>query len=115
LAVLFGPLALVGLAAYLAVALAGAARIAVTLRRPTELPLAFWLIVVMHACYGAGVFRGLTTRRRAVAAARAQRRHGLDVPTVMGRRRGGGVRRWRGPAWAPAVDVSPTPDDDMYG
>jgi hypothetical protein len=55
----FGPAAAVPVVAYLAAVLAGAAWIARTLRRPGALPLAAGLLVVLHACYGAGVVRGL--------------------------------------------------------
>ncbi len=79
-----GPLAFVGLAAYLLVVAAGAARIAVTLRRPTELALAFWLLVVMHVCYGAGLARGVTSRRGGAASAQAQAWHGPEVAQVLG-------------------------------
>jgi succinoglycan biosynthesis protein ExoA len=57
------PLALVPLAVYLGGVLAGAARIAATLRRAHALPLAAALTVTVHVCYGLGVLRGLASRR----------------------------------------------------
>lgn len=54
-----GPWAFAPLVAYAGVVLAGAVRIARTLRRSDALPLAAVLLVVLHACYGAGVLRGL--------------------------------------------------------
>ena len=57
--------ALAPLAAYAAVVGVGAVAIAATLRKPTTLPLAAALIAELHVCYGAGVLRGLTERRRA--------------------------------------------------
>ncbi len=56
--------ALAPLAAYAAVVGTGAVAIAATLRKPTTLPLAAALITELHVCYGAGVLRGLTERRR---------------------------------------------------
>ncbi len=87
----FGPVALVGVVAYLAVTLAGAVRIALTLRRPSELPLAWALIVGMHLCYGAGFLRGVLSRRTPVAEARARAWHGPDVAQILGQRRMRGV------------------------
>ena len=55
-----GPPALLPLAAYVAAVVAGAAWIARTLRRPGAFPLAAMLLLVLHACYGAGVVRGLS-------------------------------------------------------
>jgi GT2 family glycosyltransferase len=52
------------LAAYGAVLGAGATAIAATLRKPSTAPLAAALIAELHACYGAGVLRGLTERPR---------------------------------------------------
>ncbi len=80
-----GPASLIGVLAYLAVASAGAVRIAATLRRAGELPLALWLIIVMHCCYGAGFVRGIVSRRTPVAPARARVWHGPDVAEVLGR------------------------------
>jgi hypothetical protein len=54
-----GPVAAVPAAAYGAAVLVGSAWVARTLRRPGALPLAAGLLVVLHACYGAGVVRGL--------------------------------------------------------
>ncbi|HET8930801.1 MAG TPA: glycosyltransferase [Acidimicrobiales bacterium] len=81
----FGPVALIGVAAYLLAALAGAARIAYTLRRPSEIVLAFWLLVVMHCCYGAGFVRGVASRRTPVAPAQARLWDGPDVAQILGR------------------------------
>ena len=72
LTVAVGPVALVPLAVYLAAVGACAAWIARTLRRPGQVPLAAWLIVVLHACYGTGVVRGLLSPRRDVAAPEAR-------------------------------------------
>jgi hypothetical protein len=101
--------ALLGVAAYLLVVFAGATRIAVTLRRPTELPLAFWLIIVMHVCYGAGVVRGLASRRGGEPSAQAQAWHGPDVAHVLGRSTAVQVP----PAIARAVEVAPNAADDV--
>ena len=54
-----GPPAAVPLVVYAAAVVAGAAWIARTLRRLDALPVAAVLLVVLHACYGAGVVRGL--------------------------------------------------------
>jgi hypothetical protein len=79
-----GPVALVGVVAYLLATVAGATRIAFTLRRPTELPLAIWLLVVMHCCYGTGFVRGVVSRRTLVAPARARTWVGPEVAQVLG-------------------------------
>ncbi len=63
-----GPLALLPFVAYLGAVGACAAWIAKTLRRGIALPLAAWLLVVLHASYGTGVLRGVLERRRPVAA-----------------------------------------------
>jgi succinoglycan biosynthesis protein ExoA len=55
--------------AYGAVVGAGAVAIAATLRKPVTLPLAAALIAELHVCYGAGVLRGITERRRRGAEA----------------------------------------------
>ena len=52
------------LAVYAALVAAGAAKVALTLRRPGAAPLAGALIVSLHACYGAGVPAGLLRGRR---------------------------------------------------
>lgn len=109
LTMLVGPLALIGLVAYLLVVLAGATRIALTLRRPTELPLAYWLITVMHVCYGAGFVRGLTSRRGGVASAQAQTWHGPDVAHLLGQSVGAGMPT----TIVHAVDVAPAADNDL--
>jgi GT2 family glycosyltransferase len=59
LAALVSPLFLVPLGAYGLAVLAAAAWVARTLRRPTDLPLAAGLLVVLHATYGAGLVAGL--------------------------------------------------------
>ena len=109
LAVVFGPVALAGLVAYLLVVLAGAARIALTMRRPTELPLAFWLIVVMHVCYGSGLVRGLTSRRVGVARAQASAWHGPDVADVLAQP----IESFGSTTIVQAVDVAPASFDDL--
>lgn len=113
LTVLFGPPALLGLAAYLVVVLAGATRIATTLRRPTELPLAFWLIVVMHVCYGAGFVRGVTSRRGGEPSAQAQAWHGPEVAHVLGHSMGQTVAPAMPAPVVPAVEVARTAADDV--
>jgi glycosyltransferase involved in cell wall biosynthesis len=88
-----GPAALLPLGLYLAAVGACALWIARTLRRLGAAPLAAWLIVTVHACYGAGVVRG--------ALARRDRR---PAPVL-------GVE----PGLAAAVDLrggAPDPDDD---
>jgi GT2 family glycosyltransferase len=57
------PLALAPLVVYLAGVLAGAMRIAATLRRLHALPLAAALTLTVHACYGLGVARGAASWR----------------------------------------------------
>jgi len=64
------------LAAYAALLLAGAARVAATLRRPASAPLALGLALTVHLCYGVGVLRGISGRlqtrsRRALAWSRS--------------------------------------------
>lgn len=59
----WSPAWLLPLAAYFGAVAAGSARVALTLRRPGAAPLAAALIVVLHACYGAGVLTGLAGRR----------------------------------------------------
>lgn len=61
------PVLAAGTVAYTVVVLAGAAKVAHTLRRISAAPLAALLIVVVHACYGSGVLRGILRpgRRRA--------------------------------------------------
>ncbi len=59
-----GPIPLVPLAVYAAAVGAGAAWIAKTLRRPGDVFLAGFLIVVLHVMYGLGVVRGLFERNR---------------------------------------------------
>ncbi len=85
LAGLVGPIALLPLAGYLGAVAACAAWIAKTLRRVVDLPLAAWLILVLHACYGAGVLRGVLERRRPVAAPVAREWRGPTVTTLIGR------------------------------
>jgi succinoglycan biosynthesis protein ExoA len=84
-----GPIAAAPAVAYLAAVALCAGWIAKTLRRPAALPLAAWLLIVLHACYGFGVLRGGLARRRPVAAPRA--------------------REWRGPL-AVAVPGDSAPD-----
>jgi succinoglycan biosynthesis protein ExoA len=69
---------LVPIAAYAALALAGASWIALTLRRVTAVPIALGLILTVHGCYGAGVLRGLVSPRRSAAARAAARAARLD-------------------------------------
>jgi GT2 family glycosyltransferase len=90
--VAFGPVALLGLVAYVLVLAAGAARIALTLRRISEFPLAMWLLAVMHVCYGAGFVRGVASRRIPVAPAQARTWQGPDVAQVLGQVRSSGVQ-----------------------
>ena len=63
LALRLGLVALAPLGLYLAAVAACATWIAGTLRRIAAAPLAAWLIVTVHACYGAGVVRGALARR----------------------------------------------------
>lgn len=49
---------------YCGLMIANALRIGRTLRWPAAVPLAAALIVMIHVCYGAGVLRGLLSRRR---------------------------------------------------
>ena len=63
--------------------------IARTLGRPQDVLLAAWLTVVLHACYGAGVVRGVVERRRPAPAPEARvwlgparRRHGSAPPLI---------------------------------
>jgi succinoglycan biosynthesis protein ExoA len=84
LAGLAGPVALLPLAAYLGAVGACAGWIAKTLRRAVDLPLAAWLILVLHACYGAGVLRGVLERRRSIAAPVAREWRGPTVSTAIG-------------------------------
>lgn len=84
LVVVAGPLALIGLVAYLAIVALGAMRIAVTLRRPGDLPMAFASITVMHGCYGAGFVRGVMSHREEVPPATASEWLGPDVAQVLG-------------------------------
>jgi hypothetical protein len=65
-ALVVGPIALAPLVAYLGAVGLGAVAITITMRRPTTLPLAAFLILELHACYGTGVLRGLTERSRRV-------------------------------------------------
>ncbi len=85
LAALVGPVALLPLAAYLGAVGACAAWIAKTLRRIVDLPLAAGLILLLHACYGAGVLRGVLERRRPVAAPVAREWRGPSGTTLIGR------------------------------
>lgn len=55
---------LVGAALYGGLVIAGAARVAWTLRRASVGPLAAGLIVLLHLSYGAGVMRGTLARQR---------------------------------------------------
>jgi succinoglycan biosynthesis protein ExoA len=61
-----GAVAIVPVAAYAAAVAACAAWIARTLHRPREALRAAWLLVVLHVCYGAGVVRGVCSRRRRI-------------------------------------------------
>jgi GT2 family glycosyltransferase len=63
LALALGALALLPLAAYGVLIAANATRIAWTLRRPGALGLAGALTVLLHACYGGGVVRGVAAGR----------------------------------------------------
>jgi succinoglycan biosynthesis protein ExoA len=56
---LWTPWALVPAGAYLGAIAAGAAKVAVTLRRWSTWPTAAWMILAVHLCYGTGVLRGL--------------------------------------------------------
>jgi len=71
-----GPIALVPAGAYVGAVGACAAWIAKTLRRPTDLPLAAFLIATVHAAYGTGVVRGALTRRDDGPAPAVQTWHG---------------------------------------
>ena len=62
------PLLIAPAVLYAAAVAAGAAWIAVTLRRPVEAIRAAGLILVLHACYGTGVARGLVAPQRGAAA-----------------------------------------------
>lgn len=62
-AMALGPLVVLPALCYLAAVAAAAAWIARTVRRPLDVPLATLLMVVLHACYGAGVLRGLADAR----------------------------------------------------
>ena len=88
---LAGPVALAPVAGYVAAVGACAAWIARTLCRPADLPLAAWLIVVLHACYGTGVLRGAFARRSRLAAPEA--------------------REWWGPAGVRPAPRQPASDD----
>lgn len=72
LIVQLGPLAAAPAAGYAASVGACSAWIARTLGRPRDLLLAAWLTVVLHACYGAGVVRGVVERRRPTPAPEAR-------------------------------------------
>ncbi len=61
---LVGPIALVPAGGYVAVVLGGAAKVASSMKRATDAPLAALLIVVVHGCYGTGVIRGLLRKPR---------------------------------------------------
>lgn len=65
--------------AYVAAVGLCAAWIARTLRRPTDLPLAALLILVVHVFYGTGVARGVVQRRRDVEAPEALSWHGSQL------------------------------------
>jgi hypothetical protein len=82
LLLLLGPVALVPLVAYGAAVTVAAAWIARTVRRPGDAVLAGALLVTLHASYGAGVVRGLTMRRRELAAPVG--RWAEDVPGPVG-------------------------------
>lgn len=56
-------LVLAPIALYGALTLAGALWIALTLRKVRAIPVAAGLILTVHGCYGAGVFRGLVSPR----------------------------------------------------
>jgi glycosyltransferase involved in cell wall biosynthesis len=62
------PLALVPLVLYMLGVLAGAAKIAATLRSSRCLPSAIAAIVMIHVCYGAGIYAGFVAPRRRRAA-----------------------------------------------
>jgi glycosyltransferase involved in cell wall biosynthesis len=83
---LLGPPAAAPAAGYVACVGACSAWIARTLGRPRDVLLAAWLTVVLHACYGAGVVRGVVERRRSTPPPEARawlgpvpRRHGSAV------------------------------------
>jgi hypothetical protein len=61
-------LALVPLVLYMLGVLAGAAKIAATLRSSRCLPSAIAAIVMIHVCYGAGIYAGFVAPRRRRAA-----------------------------------------------
>ena len=63
-----GPAALLPLLGYGGAVGAEAARIAATLRRPLDAPMAAVLTVLLHVGYGVGVVRGVVARRREVEA-----------------------------------------------
>ena len=69
---------LVPLAAYGLLVLAGAARVAWTLRRVEAAPIAVGLIITIHACYGGGVLRGLVSPRTRIKRRIAYRRAKLE-------------------------------------
>jgi cellulose synthase/poly-beta-1,6-N-acetylglucosamine synthase-like glycosyltransferase len=58
------PVVLIPLGLYAAAVAAGALRVARSIPRRWVAPMAAALILVVHACYGVGVLRGLVTRRR---------------------------------------------------
>jgi hypothetical protein len=66
-----GPLALLPVALYGTLTVANAIRIGWTLRRPAAVPLAAALTVLLHACYGSGLVRGLGAGRGSPANAEA--------------------------------------------
>ena len=88
-----GPAALLPFGLYLAAVAACAGWIAKTLRRIGAAPLAAWLIVTVHACYGTGVARGALARRDAGPPPVADAQ--IDLPAAAGPGRG-----------------TPDPDDD---
>lgn len=63
----FEPLLLLPVAGYLAALLGQAAWISRTLARPGAAPEAFGLLLVLHVCYGCGLFAGLAEPRRGPA------------------------------------------------
>lgn len=82
--VLGRPVALVPLVVYALAVVASAAHVARTLRRPSTIPLAIFLTAVLHACYGAGVLRGLVRRPRpAPVASSAFARAGEDAAVLL--------------------------------
>lgn len=77
-----GPVALAPLAVYAVAVLASAAAIGRTLRRPSAVPLAASLTVLLHVWYGVGVVRGLLPSRGRAAPALEWLERPAGVPPV---------------------------------